>query len=64
MGDTQLSIKALRTENGYTQEELADILGVNPKTISDWENKKVPIKALTVFAIAYVFKVDADIIRV
>lgn len=64
MGDMQLSIKTLRVENGYTQEELADILGVNSKTISEWENKKVPIKNITVFALAYVFKVDADIIRV
>lgn len=64
MGSTQLSIKALRVEKGYTQQELADVLGVKAKTISDWENNKVPIKAVTIFAIAYVFKVDADIIRV
>lgn len=64
MGDTQLSIRALRIEKGLTQEELADVLGVNVKTISEWENNKVPIKNTTVFALAYVFKIDADIIRV
>lgn len=64
MGDTQMSIKAIRIDKGYTQEALAQELGVNPKTISDWENKKVPIKPLTVYALAYVFKVNADLIRV
>lgn len=64
MGDKQLSLKALRIDKGYTQEALAQKLGVSPKTISEWENNKVPIKDLTVFAIAYVFKVDADLIRV
>lgn len=64
MGNTQLSIKALRVENGFTQEQLADILGVNVKTISEWENNKVPIKNTTIFALAYVFKINANMIRV
>lgn len=64
MGDKQMSIKAVRINNGLTQEALAQKLGVNPKTISDWENNKVPIKPMVVFAIAYVFRIDADLIRV
>lgn len=64
MGDKQLSLKAVRVNNGYTQEALAQKLGVAAKTISEWENGKVPIKPLTIFAIAYVFKMDSDLIRI
>ncbi|HCU0729939.1 TPA: helix-turn-helix transcriptional regulator [Enterococcus faecalis] len=64
MGDKQISLKAVRVNNGYTQEALAQKLGVATKTISEWENGKVPIKPLTIFAIAYVFKMDSDLIRI
>lgn len=60
----QYSIAALREDRNMTQEALAIKLGVNPKTVSEWENKKVSIKPLHVYAIAYVLKVDADKIRV
>lgn len=59
----QLSIASWRKEKSYTQEALAQQLGVNVKTISDWENKKVPIKPMYLFAVAYVLKIDADRIR-
>ena len=59
----QLSIESWRIEKGYTQEALAQKLGINVKTISEWENKKVQIKPMHIFAIAYVLKVDADSIR-
>lgn len=59
----QLSISAWREEKGLTQEALAQKLGVNEKTISEWENKKVAVKPMHIFAIAYVLKVDADRIR-
>lgn len=64
MGDKQMSVRSFRINEGYTQEALAQKLGVTSKTISDWENNKVPIKPLTIFALAYVFKVDADLIRI
>ncbi|EOH85440.1 MULTISPECIES: helix-turn-helix transcriptional regulator [Enterococcus] len=64
MGDKQMSVRSFRIDAGYTQEALAQKLGVTSKTISDWENNKVPIKPLTVFALAYVFKIDADLIRI
>ncbi|MCO7151714.1 helix-turn-helix domain-containing protein [Vagococcus lutrae] len=60
----QISLKAARTDKGYTQEALALKLGIAPKTISEWENNKVPIKPLYLYAIAYVLKIDADSIRI
>ncbi len=33
-------ISKLRKENNYTQEQLADVLGVSRQTISNWENGK------------------------
>lgn len=62
--ERQYSIKAVRVNGGLTQEALAQKLGVSSKTVSDWENNKVPIKPLTIFALAYLFNVDADDIRV
>ena len=59
----QLSISAWREEKGFTQEALAQKLGVNEKTVSEWENKKLSVKPMHIFAIAYVLKVDADLIR-
>ena len=59
----QLSISSWRREKGYTQEALAQQLGVSIKTISEWENRNVPIKPLYIYAIAYVLRVDADKIK-
>lgn len=60
---SQLSIKAARVNAGYTQEALAQKLGVVPKTISEWERQVVTIKPLYIYAIAYVLHIDADQIR-
>lgn len=34
---TSIELKAWRTKNGYTQEELAQILGVTKTTVYRWE---------------------------
>ncbi|MFT8392790.1 MAG: helix-turn-helix transcriptional regulator [Liquorilactobacillus ghanensis] len=60
----QMSLESARVNAGLTQQELADLLGVNPKTISDWENKKVRIKPISLYGIAYVLKINADLLRV
>lgn len=62
--NNQMSIKALRVNRGLTQSALAQKLGVSTKSVSDWENNRVPIKPVTVYAIAYVLKTNADDIRV
>lgn len=59
----QFSLKSLRTNANLTQDGLAQILGVNVKTISVWE-KGENIKPLYLYAIAYVLKIDVDIIRI
>lgn len=58
-----MSLKAARINAGYSQEELADLLGVSTKTISYWENGKVKIKPINLYGIAYVCKMNADLIR-
>ena len=33
-------LSACRVQSGYTQEQVAEIIGVNPKTVINWENGK------------------------
>ncbi|MNW46719.1 Helix-turn-helix domain protein [compost metagenome] len=60
----ELSIKAARVEKGFTQEALAEKLGVTKKTVISWENGNVEIKPHIVYSLAYVFGMNADQIRV
>ncbi|MGM7637549.1 helix-turn-helix transcriptional regulator [Bacillus sp. Hm123] len=59
----KLSIRGARTERNLSQEALAQELEVSQKTYRDWENGKRPVKALHMFAIAYVLGMDVDQIR-
>lgn len=59
-----LSIKAARVEKGYTQEALAEKLGVSKRTLIKWENGESEIKPFALYAMAYVFQMDADFLRV
>jgi transcriptional regulator with XRE-family HTH domain len=53
-------LKQLRTENNYTQQELADLTGLSKPTISRFEgNKKTPSRE-SVTKIAKVFNVTTD----
>ena len=36
----QLSLKALRVNSGYTQQDVADIFEVSRQTVMNWENGK------------------------
>ncbi|MFC5592101.1 helix-turn-helix transcriptional regulator [Sporosarcina soli] len=59
-----LSLKAARVEKGFTQEALAEKLGVSKRTLVSWENGEVELKPLVLYAMAYVFQMDADYLRV
>lgn len=57
-------MKAARVEHGYTQEALAQKLGVTKRTYIAWENGEVEIKPYVIYSLAYLFNMDADQIRV
>ncbi|KAB8126937.1 helix-turn-helix transcriptional regulator [Gracilibacillus oryzae] len=59
-----LSLKAARVEKGYTQEALAEKLGITKRAYISWENGDVRLKPYMLYSIAYVLKMDADNIRV
>ena len=58
-----LSIKAARIENGFTQSSLAKKIGVTKRTIGMWENGEQEMKPYALYALAYVFGMDAEQIR-
>lgn len=47
-----------------TQQDLADTLGITVKTVGEYETGKKHPKPMFRYALAYIFKVDADEIRV
>ena len=55
-------IKQLRIKNGYTIKELAEKLGVSPRTYSNYEKgeSKIPIKHL--ISICLFYNISADYI--
>ncbi|WP_220388014.1 helix-turn-helix transcriptional regulator [Lysinibacillus fusiformis] len=59
-----LSIKAARVERGFSQEALAEKLGIGKRTLISWENGEVDVKPVSMFALAYVLNYDIDVLRV
>ncbi|MCY9511324.1 helix-turn-helix domain-containing protein [Paenibacillus larvae] len=59
-----LTIQAARVEKGFTQQALAEKLGVSKRTVVSWERGDVEIKPYVIYSLAYVFDMDADRIRV
>ena len=60
MGTFKSVFKSLRTENGYTQDGLADMLGISRSAVSMYENGNREPDLKTLEAIADLFKVDMD----
>lgn len=58
-----MSIKAARVEKGYTQDSIAQKLGVSVKTYNNWENGVIAPKQASVYAIAYVLGMNAEDLR-
>lgn len=55
-------IKHLRSEKGWTQTQLGDILKVKDSAISKYESEKVPLTAETIKELANIFNVTTDYI--
>lgn len=58
----QPRIKQLRTENGYSQQQLAEAISSSQQSITDWETgKKIP-RTDALMALADLFNVSIDYI--
>ena len=54
------NLRMLRKNGGYTQRELADLIGYSEKTISKWESASAIPPAETLYELARVFQTTID----
>ena len=58
------SLKGARNEFDYTQQQIADKLGVSRAQYIAWEKGDVVPKSMVVYALAYIYGINADLLRV
>lgn len=56
------NIKKLRRERDMTQESLAELLGLTPSAVSQWETDRVLPDVMQIPQLANIFRVSADVI--
>lgn len=54
------TIQELRKEKGLTQQQLADDLGVNLRTVGKWEHREVNIPKTTRKLLSFYFHVKEE----
>ena len=59
----QLTIK-MEVMNDMLQQDVADKLGVTRKTVGEWEKEGANISNVTVYALAKLFNIEIDQIKV
>lgn len=52
--------KGLRAEKGYTQKDVADLLGISPTAVASWEQERNNPNLDTLVQIAKLFDVSVD----
>ncbi|MDP4459844.1 helix-turn-helix transcriptional regulator [Staphylococcus hyicus] len=60
----QLTIKNWRQIRGMTQQEVADKLGISSKTVIHWEKDTTDLSNVTIYALAKLYDVELDRIKV
>lgn len=60
----KLSLEALRVNVGMTQQDVADRLGVSRQTVMSWERGSIEPKGLVIYALAKLYGVELDSIRI
>ena len=53
-------LKAIRTEAGLTQDQLAKLLGVGRSTVTRWENENIYPPVRVILRVADVLKCNVD----
>ena len=62
-GTPRFDIKTWRTSVNMTQQDVADILGVSKPTVVSWEKGDVKPKGLVVYALAKLFEIEVENIK-
>lgn len=60
MQDITQKLKSLRELNGYTQKDIADILGTTQQTYCNYENSKYEIPVHHITKLSSVYNVTSD----
>lgn len=58
----KITLRAARTNAGYTQQEIADKLGVSNKTVVNWETGKVKPSFSVLYTLSGLYKIPMDCI--
>lgn len=58
----QITLKAARVNKGFSQEKAAEILGVDPSTLSKWERGVSMPKANQIDALCSLYGVSYDML--
>ncbi|WP_353458230.1 helix-turn-helix domain-containing protein [Staphylococcus coagulans] len=59
----QFPIKVWRVNSKMTQQDVADKLGVNIKSIIEWEKEEKELKGLHLYALVKLFETEVDYIK-
>ncbi len=59
----KITLKSARVNAGYTQREVAEILGVNRKTVWSWENGKGQPDAKYIDKLCELYKINYNHIK-
>lgn len=60
----QWSLKACRIDKELTLSNVANLVDVTTKTISNWERGKTPIPAIKLEELCKIYEVDRDNVRI
>ncbi|WP_239748938.1 MULTISPECIES: helix-turn-helix transcriptional regulator [unclassified Mammaliicoccus] len=60
----QLSIRNWRQIREMTQQDVADVLKVSVKTVGEWEKNDSNVKELVIYALAKLYEIEIDQIKV
>lgn len=56
--NTGLKLEQLRRENGYTREEVAELLGISKNTVSNYEGNRTPIPLSVMIKLSRLYDFD------
>ncbi|RIN77820.1 XRE family transcriptional regulator [Staphylococcus simulans] len=59
----EFSVKVWRINSNMTQQDVADKLGVNKKTVGEWEKEDAELKGIQLYALAKLFNTEVDFIK-